>query len=323
VHRSPIPLLGLLAAATLGANLVVLDEAVTTAAVEVTAVERTADGAARDRDDVEGRVRELLPTAATVRADAARLQVRADAWLHTPPAVGPARDAEADAEAAAEGVTAAEAEPAGPGEAPARADGAAARPTTPEAPAAAPDPPTPAAGSAPEPTPTPTPTPTPAPAPAGPAPVADDQADCDHRCRGERLHQQLRVHEPPRWSVVFEGEHPAYLGLADSRTRTITIYLRASLPDRVLLWTLYHEVGHSHDFTFLNTAERDRWSAARGYAGATWFGCNGCSDYETPAGDWAEAFASCHTGWDDQWRSELGAPPTPAQCELLHELRQP
>jgi hypothetical protein len=316
VRQLPIPLLSLLAAATLTANLVVLDDAVAAA----TESQETP----RAHDDVEGSTstvdRDPHPAASdrrprdrSVRADAARLQGRSDAWPVAPevpePAPEPTPDPEPEPEsravAAAAGTTA---------EGAARDDEAADPRTAPLEPTAAADPPRPAPRTTPE----PSPGPTPARATAG-----DDAGDCDHRCRGERLHRQLRIHEPPGWTVVFEDEHPAYLGLADSRTRTITLYLRASLPDRVLLWTLYHEVGHSHDFTFLNTAKRDRWSVARGYEGETWFGCNHCTDYQTPAGDWAEALASCHTGWDDQWRSELGAPPTAAQCELLHELRQP
>jgi hypothetical protein len=94
------------------------------------------------------------------------------------------------------------------------------------------------------------------------------------------------------------------------------------MPDRVMTWTMYHEVGHSHDFTYLNTAKRDRWSESRGYDGTAWFGCNYCSDYETPVGDWAESFAYCHTGWSDQWRSKMGGVPSGSQCDLLHELRR-
>jgi hypothetical protein len=318
VRHLPTPLLTLLAAATLTANLVVLDDAVTAAAVEVAE-------AARVHDDVGGSsppaVRDPRVAAATVRADAARLQGRADAWPVTQ-AGAPAPDPQGDG-TETRGAAAAEDGSTGSAEAgPAHPDDASGGPQrAPDEPAVDATPPTPTPRVAPEPT--PEPTPTPSPAPARPAPEVDDPDDCDHRCRGERLHGQLRIHEPPRWTVVYEDEHPAYLGLADSRTRTITLYLRASLPDRVMLWTLYHEVGHSHDFTYLNTAKRDRWSAARGYEGETWFGCNHCTDYETPAGDWAESFASCHTGWDDQWRSELGDPPTTAQCELLHELRQP
>jgi hypothetical protein len=303
VRHLPIPLLGLLAATTLAANLVVLDDAVTTAA----ATTEMHDGAGERATPA---VRDL-PTAMTGRADTARLQARADAWPITSEAAQPDAEPEVEARDTDEAVD----EAAGADEATARTDAAARTRQAPGEPAVDADPPPPAPRADPEPTPTPT--------PARPAPAADDPDDCDLRCRGARLHRQLRIQAPPNWTVEFEDEHPAYLGLADSRTRTITIYLRASLPDRVLLWTLYHEVGHSHDFTYLSTAKRDRWSAARGYAGETWFGCNHCTDYETPAGDWAEAFASCHTGWDDEWRSELGAPPTAAQCELLHELREP
>jgi hypothetical protein len=223
------------------------------------------------------------------------------------------------------------------------------RPATPSEPVAAPAPSAdPAPRTAPSPTPTPTPTPTPSPTPSptrapapspspSPAPSPSPTASptpsptqnptpapaCDQICRGERLYADLRIEAPSNWTVRIEGEHPSYLGLADSRTRTITIHMRASMPDRVMTWTMYHEVGHSHDFTFLNSSKRHRWSESRGYAGTAWFGCNYCSDYETPVGDWAESFAYCHTGWSDQWRSKMGGTPSSQQCTLLHELRRP
>jgi hypothetical protein len=322
VRHLPIPLVGLLAATTLAANLAVIDEAAT-APPTVVAVEHPARGAAW-HDPTLSDAHDDLPSMAAASTDAARLQARAEAWWlqqETAEAVLAAdRGAEADADAAArepaESQARAEAEAAAvvPAEvAPTRPDAATDATAEPRAAAPTPDERTPPPASA----------PAPSSAPARPAPPADDADGCDHRCRGERLYRELRIQAPPDWTVRFEEEHPSYLGLADSRTRTITIYLRPSLPDRVLTWTMYHEVGHSHDFTYLNTAKRDRWAAARGYPDETWFGCNHCTDDETPAGDWAEAFASCHTGWNDQWRSELGGPPTAEQCGLLHDLRRP
>jgi hypothetical protein len=202
-------------------------------------------------------------------------------------------------------------------------------PRTAPSPTATPTPsPSPAPSPSPSPSrapaPSPSPSPAPSPSPTGsPAPSPTPAPACDQICRGERLYADLRIEAPSNWTVRIEGEHPSYLGLADSRTRTITIYMRASMPDRVMTWTMYHEVGHSHDFTFLNSSKRHRWSESRGYAGTAWFGCNYCSDYETPVGDWAESFAYCHTGWSDQWRSKMGATPSSQQCTLLQELRRP
>jgi hypothetical protein len=323
VRHLPIPLVGLLAATTLAANLAVIDEAATAPPTVVAGAHtpRAVEG----HDPALSDARDGLPTVAAARTDAARLQARAEAWQVQQEAAEAAlaadRRAEAEAEAAARELADARARAEADAAAVAAADAAttrsdAAADATAERRVPAPTPVERTSSRASAPTASPSST------PARPAPPADDADGCDHRCRGERLYRELRIQAPPDWSVRFEEEHPSYLGLADSRTRTITIYLRPSLSDRVLTWVMYHEVGHSHDFTYLNTAKRDRWSAARGYPDETWFGCNHCTDYETPAGDWAEAFASCHTGWNDQWRSELGAPPTAEQCGLLHDLRR-
>jgi hypothetical protein len=343
VQGIPIPVVALLAASILGTNLTVLEvDREPPVTIAIADAPRTGPDLATTATDpatsdpTRDRSRSTVDRSAI---HAMRLRGQAGAWQAQQAAADlrTRRDAAAaDAAAADTGDTdplaraTAEAGHLGGSD---QTDGSAPTSASPSRTAPAPrSTPEPAATARPSPDPAPSPvaepepaaTPAPAPSPtasAAPAPAPDP--GCDQRCRGERLYEALHVEAPSNWTVRFEDEHPQYLGLADSRTRTITIHMRESMPDRVMSWTMYHEVGHSHDFTFLNTAERDRWARSRGYAGRAWFGCNYCSDYETPVGDWAESFAYCHTGWDDQWRSKMGTTPTAGQCDLLHELRRP
>ena len=50
-----------------------------------------------------------------------------------------------------------------------------------------------------------------------------------------------------------------------------------------------------------------------------WFGCDECSDYATPAGDFAEVFEYWLLGPGD-FRSQMGPPPSSEQLELLSHL---
>jgi hypothetical protein len=329
VHAIPIPVVALLAASILGANLTVLEvDREPPVTIAIADASRTGPDLATtaSRSPTSGATRERSrSTAERAAIHALRLRGQAGAWQAQQAAAD--LRTRRDAAAAASARTTEEAgHPVGSDEADHRGPTSA----TPSRPAPAPrSTPEPATTGRPSPDPDPSPASEPEPA-ATPAPApspttSETPADpgCDQRCRGERLYEALAVQAPSNWTVRFEDEHPQYLGLADSRTRTITIHMRESMPDRVMTWTMYHEVGHSHDFTFLNTADRDRWANSRGYGGRAWFGCNYCTDYETPVGDWAESFAYCHTGWDDQWRSRMGGTPSGGQCDLLDELRRP
>ena len=82
-----------------------------------------------------------------------------------------------------------------------------------------------------------------------------------------------------------------------TRTRRIEIYVRPSDTPRRLAYTLAHEFGHVIDLTHNTVQSRSRWMEKRGIDPKTpWFGCDACSDYGTPAGDFAESFAAMLVG---------------------------
>ena len=58
----------------------------------------------------------------------------------------------------------------------------------------------------------------------------------------------------------------------------------------------------------------------RGIDPATaWFGCDRCSDYNTPAGDFAETFARLLCG-PKYYRSRIAALPAPEQIDALMQF---
>ena len=162
-----------------------------------------------------------------------------------------------------------------------------------------------------------------APAPA-PAPVRA-AAPVDPFCagkgwqqrRGSRALSRLRRAEP--FPVSFRSGRPDVLGLARLDAARVEVFVRscAREPDALLLHVLAHELGHVVDATRMTDPLRAEWMRLRGIpAGTPWFGCDGCTDFATPAGDFAETYA--------QWqrrattsRSELAAPASPAELERL------
>src|SRR5205814_9124972 len=66
-------------------------------------------------------------------------------------------------------------------------------------------------------------------------------------------------------------------------------------------------------------SDRERWRAARGVGpGVAWWPANAMSDFDTLAGDFAEAFATWLTGSVSQ--SRVAPQPGPAELALLAEL---
>jgi hypothetical protein len=119
--------------------------------------------------------------------------------------------------------------------------------------------------------------------------------------------------------VVWAGPRAGYLGVADGPSRTITIYVRPGATATGLAYDLAHEFGHVLDFDRLSNGGRQQWAARRGLNAAQWYGCNMCTDYSTPAGDWAESVAVCLTGNTGRFRSALGGSPSAADCGFISD----
>jgi hypothetical protein len=146
---------------------------------------------------------------------------------------------------------------------------------------------------------------------ASPRPVSSDprhQAALDY------------IHFPWRelgFEIVFLSAKRGYRAMTFGKKKRIEIYVRPGDDARMLASDIAHELGHAIDLTYNTSATRDEWKKARGIeASEPWFGCNKCSDYKTPAGDFAETFSFLLMG-PPYFNSRIAPRPTPAQIPLL------
>ena len=119
--------------------------------------------------------------------------------------------------------------------------------------------------------------------------------------------------------VTFRPARPDVLGLTDLDAARVDVFVRscARQTDALLLHVLAHELGHVLDVTRMSEERRAEWRAARGIpAGTPWFGCNACTDFATPAGDFAETYAQWQRGATSS-RSELAPAAPTAELERL------
>jgi hypothetical protein len=87
----------------------------------------------------------------------------------------------------------------------------------------------------------------------------------------------------------------------------------------LLRHVLAHEIGHLVDTAGMTAALRTVWLRLRGISpGTPWFGCSECSDFATPAGDFAEVYVRWQRSAADI-RSQLGSVPDPAELAELAE----
>jgi hypothetical protein len=119
------------------------------------------------------------------------------------------------------------------------------------------------------------------------------------------------------YEIVFMPPRVGYRAMTFPSKHRIEIYVRPQDDIDLLAYDIAHEIGHAIDLTY-NTAEsRRQWMEARGIDPATaWFGCDRCSDYNTPAGDFAETFARLLCG-PKYYRSRMAAVPSTADAEAL------
>ncbi|MGZ6826976.1 MAG: hypothetical protein ACXVGH_09295 [Mycobacteriales bacterium] len=138
--------------------------------------------------------------------------------------------------------------------------------------------------------------------------------------RGARVLASLHYpYQALGYRFVFLPGRAGYLGLTDAGARQVTIWVRSSESDPVLAHTIAHELGHVLDFTRGTPVRRARYLLVRGLPSQPWLGCDGCTDFRTPAGDWAEVFAQWVAGPGD-FRSEMAGAPTRAQLTALDAL---
>lgn len=147
------------------------------------------------------------------------------------------------------------------------------------------------------------------------APRESRQAYADRRGRAALAALRFPT-ERLGYAIVFRPYTGNVLGQADGRTKTITLYVKPGLSDRSLRITLAHEIGHVVDYLTSTDDSRAAYLRARGLAQQRWFPCTGCSDYASPAGDFAEVFALWLAGPGD-FRSRLAGPPAADQLREL------
>ncbi len=119
------------------------------------------------------------------------------------------------------------------------------------------------------------------------------------------------------YEIVFLGPRAGYRAMTNADKRRIEVYMRAGESAQLQAYDLAHELGHAFDLVYNNAERRRQWRELRGIALSTpWFGCNGCPDYDTPAGDFAETFALLLLG-SDNYNSKMALAPTRKQKRKL------
>lgn len=139
--------------------------------------------------------------------------------------------------------------------------------------------------------------------------------------RGQAALTALRSGAAERtgFRVEFKAARKGYMGLTHLDERRIEMFVRdcGTQSDELLRHVMAHELGHAYDTTSNNAAVRHAWQAARGIPASTpWYGCSGCTDFATPAGDFAEVYAQWARGASSN-RSQLAGDVPPAQLAAL------
>lgn len=120
--------------------------------------------------------------------------------------------------------------------------------------------------------------------------------------------------------VSFLGRRPGYRALTLVDKRQIEVYVKSEDPPGALAFDLAHEFGHAFDLRYNDAARKKRWLELRGIDPSTpWYGCNACSDYATPAGDFAETFAYLLLG-PGNYHSRMAPAPSPEAVRELAEF---
>ena len=119
--------------------------------------------------------------------------------------------------------------------------------------------------------------------------------------------------------IEFKGARSGYMGLTHLQQHRIEMFVRGCgvQSGELLRHVMAHELGHAYDTVKMSAASRRAYQLARGIPLSTpWYGCSGCSDFATPAGDFAETYAQWARGASTN-RSQLAGDVPPAQLAAL------
>ena len=136
--------------------------------------------------------------------------------------------------------------------------------------------------------------------------------------RGSRALASLHRPVARGWTVTFAVYRGRYVGFADATKKVVTLWVKPADSQQSLRITLAHEFGHVLDYTRLTEARRGDYLEIRGRGGyrGSWYPCNGCEDYNSAAGDFAEVYAYWLAGAGD-FRSRFAPAPERAQLDRL------
>jgi len=122
---------------------------------------------------------------------------------------------------------------------------------------------------------------------------------------------------PLGFTVAFVPYTGGYRGLTHPFRQHIEIFVRPGVSDAALSYATAHEIGHAVDLALNSDQDRAAWRQARGIPASTpWWPTPWANDLASPAGDFAECFASWRV--DSQSHSSWG--PCDAQFGLMSAL---
>lgn len=122
----------------------------------------------------------------------------------------------------------------------------------------------------------------------------------------------------PGWTIDYRGPDSEFRGLTYPYAKSIELYVRDDDTAASLAGILAHEIGHAIDVTHLSDGERSQWRETRSIESHQWWPDAYASDFETGAGDFAEAFA--YWAVQDPSSSEIAHQPTTSQLAALEAL---
>ena len=123
----------------------------------------------------------------------------------------------------------------------------------------------------------------------------------------------------PDWQVEFLSARDGIRALTFPAERRIEVFVRSTDTATTLHRVFAHELGHVIDVELNSDEDRARWSDVRDIDQRTpWWPSAESPDFDTGAGDFAEAFAVWETAVST--RSTVGGQPDADDLALLREL---